>query len=59
MTLEEIKKIKKAELHVHLDGSMRLQTIKELAQEQGLELTEEDLKKCIVPEDCKDLNQYL
>lgn len=35
MTREEIFALPKSELHVHLDGSLRLSTILELAEEQG------------------------
>ena len=35
---EIIKKLPKAELHCHLDGSLRLDTIIELSKKQGLKL---------------------
>ena len=38
LTLAQIQKLPKTDLHVHLDGSMRLQTILELAREQGVAL---------------------
>lgn len=34
LTLEILKKLPKAELHCHLDGSIRISTIIELAKEQ-------------------------
>ena len=37
-TSEVIKKLPKAELHCHLDGSLRIDTILRLALEQGIEL---------------------
>ena len=37
-TTEIIKKLPKAELHCHLDGSLRIDTILRLALEQGVEL---------------------
>ena len=37
-TTEIIKKLPKAELHCHLDGSLRIDTILKLALEQGIEL---------------------
>ena len=37
-TPEIIKKLPKAELHCHLDGSLRIDTILRLALEQGIEL---------------------
>ena len=51
------------ELHVHLDGSLRPNTVWEMAAEQGIRLkarTPEALAEMLTaPPDCKDLNQYL
>lgn len=51
------------ELHLHLDGSLRAETVWELAKEQGIELTEKTVEevraKMEVPEDCKTLEEYL
>ncbi|MCK8824071.1 adenosine deaminase [Fuchsiella alkaliacetigena] len=44
---ELLRKLPKVELHLHLDGSLRAKTVKELAAEQGIELPAEmieDLK---------------
>ena len=53
----------KTDLHCHLDGSMRLQTIIELAKEQGVKLpaeTTEGLASAIhMGQICRDLNDYL
>ena len=38
LTLEQIRKLPKTDLHVHLDGSLRLSTILELARQDGIEL---------------------
>ena len=38
LSLEFIEKLPKVDLHVHLDGSLRLSTILDLATEQGVEL---------------------
>ena len=38
LTLETIRRLPKAELHCHLDGSLRPRTVLELAKEQGVEL---------------------
>ena len=45
---EFIRLIPKADLHVHLDGSLRLSTLIELAQKDGVELpayTEKGLRE--------------
>lgn len=63
MTRELIEKLPKTDLHVHLDGSVRLQTIIDLAHEFGIKLPTtnvEELRKLIV---CGDhtvsLDDYL
>lgn len=49
------------DLHVHLDGSLSLETVKELAARQGIEIQNDDIliKKLQVSKDCRDLNEYL
>lgn len=50
------------DIHLHLDGSMTVDMIKELAKEQDMELsyTDEELKNMLqVSDDCSDLNEYL
>lgn len=51
------------ELHLHLDGSLRAETVWELAKEQGILLpadSQEDVRrKMEVPEDCRTLEEYL
>ena len=53
----------KTDLHVHLDGSLRLSTVRELAGRYGLPYdfkTDEDVRAvCQVPEDCESLEDYL
>ena len=65
ITREFLEAIPKTDLHVHLDGSLRLSTILELAEQQGVKLpggatTEKALAKAIhMGEICNDLNDYL
>jgi adenosine deaminase len=63
LTLADIQRLPKTDLHVHLDGSLRLQTILDLAKEQGVKLpadTVEGLRPFVeVGDDCKSLVEYL
>ena len=63
ITLDVMKRLPKAELHLHLDGAVRPRTILELAKEQGVELPtfdEEELTKLVcVRADCEPLVEYL
>lgn len=53
----------KIELHCHLDGSVRVSTIIDIAKKENIEIPsfkEEIVKKFIeVPKDCTSLNEYL
>ena len=53
----------KTDLHVHLDGSVRINTLIELAKKQNVDLpsnSPESLKKILVPGiNCKSLADYL
>jgi adenosine deaminase len=61
--LEVFEKLPKTDLHVHLDGSLRLSTILELAQKQRVELPaqdEEGLRKAMnLGMNCGSLVEYL
>ena len=62
ITREFIEAIPKTDLHLHLDGSLRLDTLIELADEAGVELpsrTVEGLKETIFKEKYNDLGEYL
>lgn len=50
--IEQIQKMKKVELHLHLDGSARIKTVENL-------LNEKDLEKKMRGDNCKDLEEYL
>jgi adenosine deaminase len=59
---EFIEQIPKTDLHLHLDGSLRLKTLIDLAQENDVELpayTEKELKKLVFKDKYNDLGEYL
>ena len=50
------------DLHLHLDGSLSLASVRRLAEMQGIEIPESDgeVRKLLsVSADCRDLNEYL
>ena len=50
------------DLHLHLDGSLSLSSVRELAPMQNIEIEKDDaklLQKLQVSPECKDLNEYL
>jgi adenosine deaminase len=63
LTIQDIQRLPKTDLHVHLDGSLRIQTILELAEQQKVKLpgdSPEKLRPFVeVGEDCKSLVEYL
>lgn len=63
ITRDVMRRLPKAELHLHLDGAVRPRTIIELAKEQNVELPtfdEEELTKIVcVRQDCESLVEYL
>ncbi len=63
LSLELIESLPKTDLHVHLDGSMRLTSILEMAEEQGVALPSHDpdeLFKILYAGDvCNSLDDYL
>ena len=63
LTREFIEKLPKTDLHVHLDGSLRMSTIFDLAKQQNVQLpakNEEELHKLICCDrHCESLVDYL
>jgi len=63
LPLSFIEKLPKTDLHVHLDGSLRLETILDLAQRDGIELPANDpqgLRRAMnLGENCGSLVEYL
>ncbi|WP_320047991.1 adenosine deaminase [uncultured Ilyobacter sp.] len=59
----DIKSLPKIELHCHLDGSIRPESVIAIAKKDGIELPTYDLDKIkeqmIAPIDCKNLEEYL
>lgn len=57
-----IRDLPKTDLHIHLDGSLRIPTLIELAKAQGLELpseTEEGLRELVFKNGYANLEEYL
>lgn len=62
LTREFIEKIPKTDLHLHLDGSLRLSTLIDLAEENEIKLpayTVKGLKEKVFKEKYNDLGEYL
>jgi adenosine deaminase len=63
LSLEDLQRLPKTDLHVHLDGSLRIETILDLAREQGVQLpgdTVETLRPFVeMGDDCASLVEYL
>ena len=53
--IEEIKKIKKIELHIHLDGSVPIETLCELSGKS----TDEIKSEVVAKNKCENLSEYL
>ena len=59
---ELIKRIPKTDLHVHLDGSLRLETLIEIAKKENVELpsaTVEGLNELVFKDNYANLEEYL
>ena len=62
VTLDLLRALPKTDLHCHLDGSLRLGTILDLAERQGVRLpadTPEGLAKLLQGRQCESLEDYL
>src|SRR5258706_1990434 len=63
LTLDFIEKLPKTDLHCHLDGSLRIETILDLAKKQKVKLPAEDpdklFKLIYAGERCGSLDEYL
>lgn len=57
---KQIQEMPKAILHLHLDGSLRPETVYNWLKEQGKDVTLEQVKQdLMVNKECRDLNEYL
>jgi adenosine deaminase len=57
-----LRRLPKTDLHVHLDGSLRIETLIDLARERGVELpstTSEGLRQLVFKDQYRDLPEYL
>ncbi|MBN1901490.1 adenosine deaminase family protein [Candidatus Sumerlaeota bacterium] len=62
ITRDFIKAIPKTDLHVHIDGSLRIKTLIELAKERNVALpscTEEEMRETVFKERYENLGEYL
>ncbi|MBN1296326.1 adenosine deaminase family protein [bacterium] len=62
ITREFIEKLPKSDLHVHLDGSLRLETLIDLAKRKSIELPSysiEGLRELVFKDQYRNLGEYL
>lgn len=57
---EQINQMKKVVLHLHLDGSLRPETVYKWLKKEGKDVTIDEVQKALMVEkDCRDLTEYL
>jgi adenosine deaminase len=62
LTLEQLRRLPKAELHIHLDGCLRPATMIDLARSAKVDLPARDaesLRRWMLVDDARDLEDYL
>ncbi len=59
MTPGQLRKLPKVELHCHLDGCVRVQTVAEIGRELGLALPQPLEAALVAPEQCENLLDYI
>ena len=62
LTRELLSRLPKAELHNHLDGSLRAQTLIELAKDAGVPLPSrdaEEIRRYMLVDDARNLEEYI
>lgn len=57
---KQIEQMEKVVLHLHLDGSLRPETVREWLKEEGKDVSLEEVQNALMVEkDCRDLTEYL
>ncbi len=63
VTYEKLKSLPKVDLHLHLDGALRVETIYDLAKKANYKLPTDDVNELAnyvkVPKDCRSLGDFL
>ena len=59
MNRKKLVNLPKVELHCHLDGSVPMKNLIELAEKEGYTNPEEEMRGAIAPADSATLKEYL